>query len=67
MKTTKERLEELAVENLHKHLLDCLSILEQHESSGKVWQVDIQRIDARLLVCRKHIELLGKGYTSSSK
>ena len=59
-----ERVESQVVEYLQQHLSECLDILASHAAGGKVWQVDLQRIDARLLVCRKHIAMLGEGYST---
>jgi hypothetical protein len=61
----RERVELVAVEYLQQHLSECLDILASHATSGKVWQVDLQRIDARLLVCRQHIAMLGDGYSTA--
>ena len=60
-----ERLEPDVVRHLEKHLSDCLDILANHAASGKVWRVDLQRVDARLLTCRLLIESLGEGYSTA--
>lgn len=60
----RERLEPDVVQYLEKHLSDCLDILANHSTSGKVWRVDLQRVDARLLTCRKLIQSLGEGYST---
>lgn len=61
----RERLEPDVVQYLEKHLSDCLDILANHAAGGKVWRVDLQRIDARLLTCRLLIESLGEGYSTT--
>jgi hypothetical protein len=59
-----ERVEADLVRHLEQHLSDCLDILANHSASGKVWRVDLQRVDARLLTCRKLIQSLGEGYST---
>ena len=62
----RERVEADVVRHLEKHLSDCLDILANHASSGKVWRVDIQRVDAHLLTCRLLIQSLGDGYSTTA-
>lgn len=59
-----ERVEADLVRHLEQHLSDCLDILANHAAGGKVWRVDLQRVDARLLTCRKLIQSLGEGYST---
>lgn len=63
--STLERVEADVVRHLEKHLSECLDILANHSTSGKVWRVDLQRVDARLLTCRLLIESLGEGYSTT--
>jgi hypothetical protein len=60
-----ERIEAEVVRHLEKHLSDCLDILKDRAASGKALQHDLQQVDARLLICRKHIESLGGGYSTT--
>ena len=62
--SSQQRVESEVVAYLQRHLSDCLDILANHSASGKVWQVDLQRVDARLLTCRKLIQSLGEGYST---
>lgn len=62
--STRERVEADLVRHLEQHLSDCLDILANHAAGGKVWRVDLQRVDARLLTCRKLIQSLGEGYST---
>ncbi len=59
-----ERVEADLVRHLEQRLSECLDILANHSTSGKVWRVDLQQVDARLLTCRKLIESLGDGYST---
>jgi hypothetical protein len=63
--STLERVEADLVQHLEKHLSDCLDILKNRSTSGKALQHDLQQLDARLLICRKHIESLGEGYSTT--
>lgn len=62
--SSQERVESEVVAHLQRHLSECLEALNNHASSGKVWRVDIQRVDSRLLTCRKLIQSLGEGYST---
>lgn len=63
--SSQERVESEVVAYLQRHLSECLDILANHSTSGKVWRVDLQRVDARLLTCRLLIESLGEGYSTT--
>lgn len=63
--STRERVEADLVRHLEQHLSECLVILANHSASGKVWRVDLQQVDARLLTCRKLIQSLGEGYSTA--
>jgi hypothetical protein len=63
--SSQERFEAEVLKSLHMHLSACLDTLNHHAASGKIWQPDLRQIDARLLICRKHIESLGAGYSTT--
>ena len=63
--STLERVEADVVQHLEEHLSDCLDILKNCSISGKALQHDLQQLDARLLMCRKHIQSLGEGYSTT--
>lgn len=63
--SSQERVESEVVAYLQRHLSDCLDILANRSTSDKTLQHDLQRLDARLLVCRKHLAALGHGYSTT--
>ncbi len=63
--STQTRLEKQALQQVQQQLMDCLKVIENNVSAEKPFLPDIRRIDAMLLVCRKHIKQLGTGYTTT--
>ena len=61
---TKSSFEYESLQSLKKHLTDCIELIDSYTETDKALQVHLQRVDARLLVCRKLIALHGIGFST---